>query len=416
LDWVPVRITYPGPGGSLASRVDETVPNDADSITGVSDGYCLFDFTNFNIPLGSKVDTLTVFARVADLTSGTNNIRGSIRIGSTNYNAASIDPGSSFDTLAFEWSENPATTNPWTVSEINALSQFGVYSNDLNPDVRVSMIYAQVSWRPDISVIFEIDGVQSYFDTDGVTPLQGSGQIVANPANGVDKIQIKTTPEKSGDDIFYSVKKDVTALVKAFSADADLGPGVNRPGNGTYTVGGVDATTMDEYSYAGWSLIIIYSSPLTKGHQLYLFDTMFTSVDYSNQDFDYDGSPGGLISGFIVPEPVAGETEAARLTVFVGEGDAHYSGDELHFEGDALSDGTGGGSTNVWNGQSTTLAAAGVDIDTFSIAWADNLLIPGQSSTQIDLYTDEDTWELIYMIISFRSSVTSGGAITYLIH
>jgi len=32
----------------------------------------------------------------------------------------------------------------------------------------------------------------------------------------------------------------------------------SQTGNGKYTVGGVDADTDDEWSYAGWSLIIIW--------------------------------------------------------------------------------------------------------------------------------------------------------------
>ena len=96
-------------------------------------------------------------------------------------------------------------------------------------------------------------------------------------------------------------------------------------------------------SYAGWSLVIIYSSAETQGHQLYLYDIKnpnFTfkesfpgGASQSNPDFDGDGNPGGKISGFLVPQPIAGETNAARMTCFVGEGDEGKTGDSFKVTG-----------------------------------------------------------------------------------
>ena len=124
----------------------------------------------------------------------------------------------------------------------------------------------------------------------------------------------------------YSSFKDVTALVRAFSP---AGPNGNRPGNATYTVGGVGATSNanDEWQYAGWSLVIIYTSPATLGHQLYLYDTFLYGNHYTDLDVDQDGQPGGTISGFLVPDQIPGETNAAKISAFVGEGDDAYAGD-----------------------------------------------------------------------------------------
>ncbi len=41
-------------------------------------------------------------------------------------------------------------------------------------------------------------------------------------------------------------------------------------------------------------------------------------------DWDNDGNAGGTVSGFLVPPQTPGETNAARITVFVGEGDKGY--------------------------------------------------------------------------------------------
>jgi hypothetical protein len=183
-------------------------------------------------------------------------------------------------------------------------------------------------------------------------------------------------------------------------------------------------------SYAGWSLIIIYSSPETKGHQLYLYDIRnpnfmfvesFPDSPYgSNPDFDGDGSPGGKISDFLVPDPVVGEQYAAHMTCFVGEGDYGKTGDSFKVTGPSgtgayLLDGTGGPWNDVWNSNSVGMSAAGVDVDTFYVTWISNILETGDTWAQVDIPTSGDGFTLVYVILSFRSSTTSGGSISYLI-
>jgi hypothetical protein len=154
--------------------------------------------------------------------------------------------------------------------------------------------------------------------------------------------------------------------------------------------------------------------PETRGHQLYLYDNFIYAHNDTNIDFDQNGQPGGDISGFLVPQPISGEVNAARLTCFVGEGDAYWTGDQLKFNGTALSNAKSP-SNNVWNSKSPGLSADGVDIDTFDITWSSNLLKPMDTSAHIDLPTQDDSWNLVYIIISFRSDTKTGGAISYLI-
>jgi hypothetical protein len=227
----------------------------------------------------------------------------------------------------------------------------------------------------------------------------------------------------------------VTNLVRSYSYGANPGgsPPVNGNGNAAFTVGGVDATQNadNEWAYAGWSLVIIYSSSNTRGHQLYLYDDFVYSGMNRNVDFDSDGQPGGTISGFFVPEPVQGENVSARLTCFVGEGDEIYTGDYIamkRLDGSLLTklwDGTtsNGNSqsspNNVWNGKSLGMSADGVDVDTFYVYWgnpiSNGVLQPGDTSVKIDMYTQTDSWNLVYIILSFRSATTTGGTATYLI-
>ncbi len=260
------------------------------------------------------------------------------------------------------------------------------------------MVYVRSTTRADDTIIFKIDGNQVYFD--GETPRQGVGDIVADESQVID-IEYGGNPHGYS----YACFKDVTALVRNFAAQG---------GNGTYTVGGVDGDTGDEWSFAGWSLIIIYSSPETEGHQLYLYDEFLYCASNENLDFDGDGQPGGTISGFYVPQPITGESNAATMTCFVTEGDDYYNGDYIALDNTKLWDGTESESLNdVWNGQSIGMTADGVDVDTFYVSWASGLLQPGDTSAQIDISTNIDIWHLVYIILSFRSEISTSDAMYY---
>jgi len=273
---------------------------------------------------------------------------------------------------------------------------------------------------------------------------------------------------------YYNCLRDVTSLVRQWIADSD----VDNNSAGTYTLGHVVAEnevdpsfSFDLYPrppyeetgyplgtpayiegynyparhnscYAGWSLVIIYTSPETKGHQLYLYDIQnpdftFFEAWHENPDFDGDGEEGGRISGFLVPEPIRDpgtgeiiEVDAAKLTLFVGEGDVSPDDDYLIVEGSQLSN-SASPANNVWNSASPGLTVPGVDIDTFHIEWDDNILEPGDTSVQIDLptggisppygysggyeYNNSDLFTVVYMILSFRSETTTGGTVSFLI-
>lgn len=270
---------------------------------------------------------------------------------------------------------------------------------------------------PDNSVSFKIDGVPVWFASNGTAQ---------NGTAGAEDIVAASMQAFSNDlgGFSFLCSKEVTNLIKTFTAN---GTGINHPGNALYTVGGVNATpaidnggTRYYLAYAGWSLIIVYNSEATKGQSLYFYDTfMFDTGNGQALDFDNDGNTGGTISGFIVPVPVAGEADAAKLTVFVGEGDVAYSNDYLKFNGTKLWDGTittGNSATNpnnVFNSASTNMSANGVDIDTFHITWASGLLSPGSTSAQIDIVSNTDKFNLGYIIIAFRSTVKSGGNLVY---
>lgn len=287
--------------------------------------------------------------------------------------------------------------------------------------------------QPDTSVVFKIDNgdgsgpEQVYLDSNG-QPQQGNQELTATRSQ-----VFQNYSGSSPHGFSYSSFCDVTQLVRKYS-QAPIAPNTNWPGYATYWVGGIDAdaSPQDEWAYACWSLVIIYTSPQTQGHQLYLYDK-FTNSNQNTQngvdvDFDGDGQPGGNISGFIVPQPVAGEVNAGKITTFAGEGDVWYTGDYLALNGTKLWDGINctdnskDNPDNIFNSTSLGLNTNdGIDVDTLGIdptsgqyiTWASSLLKPGDTSAHIDLVTHTDVWNLVYIIISFRSVTTTGGNISY---
>jgi len=274
---------------------------------------------------------------------------------------------------------------------------------------------AEIVGTADTSAVFKINGDQVYLE-DG-QPRQGATEITATSAQVIGN--------KNRGEYSYSSFLDVSKLVKEYS---DLGDDDNHTGNGDYVVGSVSADTGEYWSYAGWSLIIVFSSPETAGHQLFLYDTFAFNGGDQNLDFDGDGEPGGDITDFVVPEPIEEEVNAAKLTCFVGEGDDDYDGDFLlfnvpeEFRDDPdnipdeckLSDGAGD-IDDVWDSESIGMSEPGVDVDTFYVTWASGLLAADDIEAHIDLPSAVDNWNLVYMILSLRSETVTGSTEHYVI-
>ena len=280
----------------------------------------------------------------------------------------------------------------------------------------------------DTEVTFKIDGQQVYFN--GSTPATGPNPVVA----GRSYVMLNELGGPYG--FSYACTRDVTALVKAFVSEGDPG---HYPGNALYTVDDIEAnngryswsTGDSHFSHAGWSLIVVYASPDTAGHYIYIRDDNFAFhdayVSQPNLDFDQDGNPGGDITNFVVPEPITDkygvviETTAAKLTCFITEGDFFgTSSIEITGEQSGLSKELWNPSSpdpDVWNGQSYPgTYEEGVDIDTFELLWADNILTPGDTVLHVDMFGEDDCWNLVYFIISVRSETVTGGTSHYVIY
>ncbi|HEY97363.1 MAG TPA: hypothetical protein G4O16_04195 [Dehalococcoidia bacterium] len=291
---------------------------------------------------------------------------------------------------------------------------------DLGEKARIDNIKI-INCPVDTEIVFKIDGEQVYFD--GSNPESGSEPLVA----GRSYVMLNTM-WGSPEGFSYACTRDVTALVKKYPED----PGEeHHPGNAVYTVDGVSANPGNNFSFAGWSLIIVYASPDTAGHYIYIRDDNFAfhpgDDEFLSLDFDDDGQPGGDITNFIVPEPIRDEygviteTVAAKITCFVAEGDS-FGTSSITITGQAS------GLTkelwnlsspfpDVWNGESYPgTYEEGVDIDTFELLWTDNILTPDDNILHVDMYSYNDAWNLVYFIISVRSETTTGGTSHYVIY
>jgi hypothetical protein len=163
-------------------------------------------------------------------------------------------------------------------------------------------------------------------------------------------------------------------------------------------------SNLHQAAYAAWSVVVLYTHPELKGHQLYLYDTF--------RYCDWDQTLLFNIENFLAPQDVLTDPNAARMTIFVGEGDDAITGERVSVNGTYLSGGLPYACnpvSNVFNSKSSVVGTSniGIDIDTFAVAYP--IIQPGDTAAVVSLSTEQDTWTLIYIILSFRSEITSGG-------
>jgi hypothetical protein len=206
----------------------------------------------------------------------------------------------------------------------------------------------------------------------------------------------------------YACFYDATQLLRS--------AGINgvHPGTGEYAVGdiastqGVDGTEYATRCFSGWSLIILYRSDSETAHQFYLYDPIHTPDEcpFMMLPSTDPGVPDPHEEIFSLKDfyPPAGSVQG-RVTYFVGEGDVVYDGDYIQFKGvsqpsyTTLS-GPNNPANNTMNCVSTT-GEKGIDIDTYDILSQ----VGSDTEANVKLVTDGDRWYLIYMILSFKTSV-----------
>lgn len=188
---------------------------------------------------------------------------------------------------------------------------------------------------------------------------------------------------------------------------------LGSPGNGGGSHEFEDGQ-QDQWSHAAWSIIVIYSSPTTLGHHLYI-DDEFRYIEPENQDT----AGHFIVKGFLAPPDVETDPNAARMTCFVGEGDDIYNGDSFLVNDVPRSDAYNP-VNDVWNSKSNVLGGEatdnGIDIDTFVVGGTEGIIKKGDTEADIKITTNLEIFNVVYIILSFRSEITTGGVIDYKIY
>ena len=71
---------------------------------------------------------------------------------------------------------------------------------------------------------------------------------------------------------------------------------------------------------------------------------------------------------------------------------------------------------DVWNSRSSEMDDAdGIDIDTFYIAGGSGTIQPGDTEATVEFETEEDVWNMVYMILSLRSDLSGTGLLSYIV-
>ncbi|MDD5701073.1 MAG: MBG domain-containing protein [Dehalococcoidales bacterium] len=250
------------PDSNRYARIDEDPYDDADYMTGTStssgSARQLFTFSNFNVPADATNIRLTVHFRARDDSTGSGNIAAAIRVDGNNWYGDLENTGNSFAQYSHTWSSNPEG-GAWTVDEINGVSgdefqQFGVYSTDLSPDVRVSAVWAEVAcdipvpgnW--DIPQTVTVTGVDDdLYDDDIAYTVITAPAVSGDPAyNGVDAGDVSVT--NINNDTIISTTLNVSPASGAYGGTVDLTASLSPAVSGktiNFTLNGASVGTVD---------------------------------------------------------------------------------------------------------------------------------------------------------------------------
>ena len=73
------------------------------------------------------------------------------------------------------------------------------------------------------------------------------------------------------------------------------------------------------------------------------------------------------------------------------------------------------GMLEVWNVSLIVATFILTIFGTLYFTWASGLISSGDTSGQLDIYTDADIWNLVYVILSFRSETSTWGISSFII-
>lgn len=220
-------------------------------------------------------------------------------------------------------------------------------------------------------------------------------QVLLDRPGGFSQMITASKSYQAGNNSYQSVA-DITALVQA-------------NGSGAYRVSDIEMrnilNVLDSNAFGGWWMVVLYQDPNEPLRNLAVYEGM---------DAVAMGQPQNvLLSGFVVPN--AGFD--AKLGVITFEGDDVTTGDQLFFNGGALSDGQNP-ADNFFNGTrsylgmpvstpgdlpqmpGTARSLSGLDLDVVDVA---GQLSAGQTSVPIQAVSNSD----VYFLAGWVTSIST---------
>jgi hypothetical protein len=177
--------------GTWSATTVGTINDYPDQTTALSHGTTAGDATwNVSaptVPAGATNIVVRVHRYHGKGGGGPSNAAGRIKIGSNYFDGTPVSLSN--NTIALyteEWTNNPDTASPWTVSEANSIAAIGVFSTDANPTWDLYSVQLEIEYS--VSVTYEKAGDASASlegtgasqhtiesDGEGQTSLEGSG-------------------------------------------------------------------------------------------------------------------------------------------------------------------------------------------------------------------------------------------------
>jgi hypothetical protein len=276
-----------------------------------NDTYVTVDSTNFDVPTGATINVLRIKFRIKKMGSGSIWPVTSLKVGANWYSSGQCNPPEGVWTNFYiDYFNNPDTSLPWTVDQINgvganALSTFGWYVSDADPDVYFTQVSLRVLYNKGAPVIESLAGVSDGVSTAGASlsvEKEFNGTAIGNSTvNGLSKV----TKELVG------LSTGVSTATAFLSVPEELLEGVT---NGGSTAGSVLAITKEFTSsisgnsigeaalelsrnLAGTSVGLSTTSSLFKRFRKCVGSAVGTSTVYNIPDLEIIRTLVGLSNG-----------------------------------------------------------------------------------------------------------------------
>ncbi len=251
---------------------EETSDGDATYIeSGTNPVTDLFRMSNIEESGTPKsIDWVKMYIVARKITSATATLNWGIRIGSTDYQAASTVLTTSYAVYSYTWTSDPSTTGPWSLSTINDLATYATATN--SNYIRVTQIYLVVQinwgWPPTFTstpVSYAWVGMEYFYDVECNETVEFTAISIPEWSTFYEELGVLIGIPTEASQPYYSVS------IRAYSVNGEQYAwqnwtlrvyGIVIPGEGFIS------TPPDDIAYVGdvWSYQVIVNATVGWGN------------------------------------------------------------------------------------------------------------------------------------------------------